>query len=199
MDKLSGIVYINLDRRVDRRKQMEDQLKEYGLTAERFSAIPHAFGPIGCMKSHLEVLKLAKKKNWESVLILEDDFEFLVSPSELMRHLIEFFNLDIPFDVLMLGYNLKKSQPFHQLLVKVLDAQTASAYIVHKRFYNSLITLYEQVLPKFEQTRLEGKYACDQIWKQFQPKSAWYAFKTRLGRQRASFSDNTGKFEDYGC
>lgn len=196
---MERVIYINLDRRIDRKEAMEAQLKVYGIQAERFSAISHMFGLVGCMKSHLEVLRLAKARDWSSVLVLEDDFEFLVSPQELHATLQEFFALGIPYDVVMLGYNLKKSQPFHSLLVKVLDAQTASAYIVHKRFYDKLIKLYEKILPKLEQTQLWDTYANDQIWKQLQPKSAWYAFKKRLGRQRASFSDNTGQFEDYGC
>lgn len=196
---MERVIYINLDRRIDRKEEMEAQLKVYGIQAERFSAISHMFGLVGCMKSHLEVLRLAKARDWSSVLVLEDDFEFLVSPQELHATLQEFFALGIPYDVVMLGYNLKKSQPFHSLLVKVLDAQTASAYIVHKRFYDKLIKLYEKILPKLEHTQLWDTYANDQIWKQLQPKSAWYAFKKRLGRQRASFSDNTGQFEDYGC
>ncbi len=99
----------------------------------------------------------------------------------------------------MLSYNLKKSQPFHGLLWKVIDAQTASGYIVHKRFYDKLIQLYERTLPKLEQTELWDTFANDQIWKTLQPKSAWYAFKTRIGKQRESFSDNTGRMENYGC
>lgn len=199
MKHLDRVIYINLDRRIDRKEQMESQLKAYGIQAERFSAVSHQHGLVGCMKSHLEVLRLAKARGWDTVLVLEDDFEFTVSPQELRSTLEEFFNLNVPYDVVMLGYNLKKSQPFHSLLVKVLDAQTASAYIVHKRFYDKLIQLYEKVLPKLEQTHLWDMYANDQIWKQLQPKSAWYAFKKRLGKQRASFSDNTGQFEDYGC
>lgn len=199
MENLGGVVYINLDRRTDRKEEMEAQLKAYGIQAERFSAIPHVHGLVGCMKSHLAILQLAKARGWTNVLVLEDDFEFLVSPGELQGVLKEFFDLHVPYDLVMLGYNLKKSQPFHRLLVKVLDAQTASAYIVHKRFYDKLIKLYEKTLPKLEQTQLWDTFANDQIWKQLQPKSAWYAFTKRLGRQRASFSDNTGKFEDYGC
>jgi glycosyl transferase family 25 len=199
MENLHGIVYINLDKRVDRREQIELELKEYGLKAERFSAILHTHGLVGCMKSHLAVLKMAKTRGWENVLVLEDDFEFLVSKEKFESLLSEFFALQIPYDVAMLSYNLKKSQPFHGLLLKVVDAQTASGYIVHKRFYDKLIQLYEKTLPKLEQTELWDTFANDQIWKTLQPKSAWYAFKTRIGKQRESFSDNTGKMENYGC
>jgi glycosyl transferase family 25 len=199
MNFISGSIYINLDKRTDRREQLEAQLEEYGLTAERFSAIPDEHGLIGCMKSHLAVLKLARERNWENILILEDDFEILVSPAEFEKQLQDFFSLGLPYDVVMLGYNMRGSKPFNDLLITVLDAQTTSAYLVHKRFYTTLIDLYEQTLPKLIETHDWGVLANDQVWKRLQPKSAWYAFKTRLGKQRESFSDITRKVEDYGC
>lgn len=190
------IVYINLAKRVDRKKHIENELKRMGLVGERFPAVWAPHGALGCMKSHLGVLKKAKRNGWTSVLILEDDAQFLISKEELHK-LFESLS-SIPFDVVMLGYNLRKSEPFSDELVKVLDAQTASAYIVHKDFYDRLIDLYEKTIPTASLTLDWDKYACDQIWKQLQPGSRWYATQVRVCRQIAGYSDNTRRFEDYG-
>ena len=198
MNNLSDIFYINLDHRTDRRQEFEAECKRMGIVATRFAAIPHPYGLIGCLKSHLAVLKIARQRKLKNVLIFEDDFQFLVSKEELSNELEKLFASEEPFDVVMLGYNLKKYNDFNDYLVKVLEAQTASAYIVHERFYNTLINLYERTLPELIQTKLWDLYANDQVWKQLQPRARWYAFKTRIGKQRMSYSDTTGKMEEYG-
>jgi hypothetical protein len=69
------IFYINLEHRKDRRDQIEHELEIMSLkqNSERFEAIHKKPGIVGCGYSHLAVLKLAKERNYENVLILEDD------------------------------------------------------------------------------------------------------------------------------
>jgi GR25 family glycosyltransferase involved in LPS biosynthesis len=156
-------------------------------------------GIVGCGYSHLAVLKAARSLGLKNVLILEDDFEFLVSKSDFQKALSDFFALDIHYDVLMLSYNIQRAQPFNGIVQRVYEAQTASGYIVNSAFYDRLIDLYETHIPLLEQTGMHWIHANDQIWKQLQgDASAWYAFNTRLGRQRASYSDNSLQFMDYG-
>ncbi len=194
---LNGIIYINLDRRTDRRAQIEEELRAFGLKGERFAAIDEG-GGIGCTKSHLEVLKVAKKRGYRNVLILEDDFMFTVSRDELEHNLSELFEGAINFDVCMLSYNMFQSKPTSwPFLSKVLEAQTASGYIVNSQFYDSLISSLETAAAMLEQTHQHWLYMNDQYWKSLQPNSNWFAFTPRCGKQRGSFSDNSGKYEDY--
>ena len=61
-NNIDKIIYINLDKRQDRKTEIENELisKEL-LNFERFLAIETpGFGILGCSQSHLEVLKLAK-------------------------------------------------------------------------------------------------------------------------------------------
>jgi glycosyl transferase family 25 len=197
MDQIAAVVYINLNYRKDRKFEIEQELARMEIKADRFSAIQNANGLIGCLQSHLAVLELAKKNKYTNILILEDDFQFLVSKEELDSELKTFFNEKIPYDVLMLGYNLLKSAPFRKNVLKVLDAQTASAYIVHESFYDTLIECYRKALPMFVSTNMHI-YANDQVWKRLQPISRWYALRIRAGVQRESYSDTTGKIENYG-
>lgn len=199
MNALGGIVYINLDMRKDRRKEFEEESSRLGFQAERFSAIPHRHGLLGCLKSHLAVLKLAQKRGWETVLIFEDDFIATVPKEEFHGAIADLFRSGEEFDVVMLAYNLKRSTPHSDLLLRVQEAQTASAYIVHTQFYKTLITLYERTLPLLQSTLLFDVYANDQAWKTLQPRAKWFAFLPRLGKQRAGFSDTTGRVEEYGC
>jgi GR25 family glycosyltransferase involved in LPS biosynthesis len=66
--------------------------------SERFEAIQKKPGIVGCGYSHLAVLKLAKERKYESVLILEDDFQFLVNKEELDFELTRFFETVKEFD-----------------------------------------------------------------------------------------------------
>ena len=98
INKYFNKVYcVNLDRRPDRWISVNDRLKKNGIEAFRFSAIDGEFlnrednqiviknkdkkeqdaiistGAMGCLLSHLDVLKDAKANNYKRILILEDD------------------------------------------------------------------------------------------------------------------------------
>jgi len=188
---LGGAFYINLDRRPDRNQEIEEELDNLGLHATRFSAIDRSPGIVGCGYSHLAVLKMARERNYKNVLIFEDDFQPLVTKSEFWKQIKEFFRSNLPYDVLMLAYKLEEYSDFNDHLYKVNYATTASAYIVNSTCYNKLIELYEINLPKLIETGQHWIYANDQIWVSLQKEGGWYALKTRLGKQRASFSDNS--------
>lgn len=198
-DKISKIIYINLDKRVDRREHIEKELNDFGLSYERFAAIEtQGFGIVGCGLSHLQVFKIAKERNYENILILEDDFTFLVTKEELEKQLTDFFNLQLDYDVLFLSYNLNKHLELDNGVVhKVVDSQSASGYIVHNRCYDKLIQLYEHAIPLLEKTKMHWVYANDKVWIQLQETGDWYYFIKRLGKQIASYSDNTESFMDY--
>jgi len=188
--------YINLDRRIDRRTEFEEECKTIELSVERFPAIERTPGTLGCTQSHLEVLKLARTRNYESVIIFEDDFTFLVSKeewNEFMTH------LPSEYDVIMLAYNLVHETPYNETFGKVLEAQNASGYIVHSRFYDTLITTLEEGLRLFE-TRPDAHwlYINDQYWKRLQPTSTWLYSLHRIGKQRPGYSDLALNFVDYG-
>ena len=200
---LDKIFYINLDKRMDRRDQIEHELKEYNLydNAERFQAIhtPDQ-GILGCTMSHLAVIKLAKERNYNQVLILEDDFYFVISKEEFENELTTFFERNIPYDVCMISYKINESkQTEYPFLTKVIDAQTGSGYIIHQSFYDTLIKVFEDAIEPLRETQQHWIYANDQIWKTIQPNSKWYALTTRCGRQRDGFSDNSNRYQEYDC
>lgn len=92
---IDRIFIINLPERSDRRRQMDKQLRKLGLSlqsdkVELFAAIkPDAvldwpsLGARGCFMSHYQIIRLAQERNYKTVLILEDDCDFV---DDFMRH-----------------------------------------------------------------------------------------------------------------
>jgi glycosyl transferase family 25 len=188
------IYVINLDHRKDRLEEITKELDN--LKFKRFPAIKTSPGMIGCGLSHLAVLKEARELGLKEVLIFEDDFTFSESKEHCWKTVEEFLKNET-YDVVMLAYALNSSKPYKPGLLKVLDAQTASAYIVNNRFYDTLINLFEEAMPLLQSTRKHWLYANDQVWKKLQPGANWFAFEPRMGYQRKSFSDNTQSVTDY--
>ena len=198
MEHIQHIVYINLDHRTDRRTEIEHELERMDLSGERFAAIHTKPGCIGCAKSHLAVLKMAKERGWDHVLILEDDFQFIIDKEVVNTQLKAFFDLKIPYDVLMVSYAINKSLPYNDIVCRAVDVQTASGYLVHSRFYDSLIQNLSEAITLLISTGKHWYYANDQSWKKLQPHSLWFCMNIRFGKQRPSYSDNAEQFMDYG-
>jgi hypothetical protein len=92
--QIDCIFYLNLDHRPDRRAKIESELQPVaellGYPMERFPAIFHfSIGAVGCMKSHLAVLKEAKKRNYRRILIVEDDFQWNFPAAEICERFKE--------------------------------------------------------------------------------------------------------------
>jgi GR25 family glycosyltransferase involved in LPS biosynthesis len=188
-------VYINLDSRTDRRQQFEEEAERMKLSIERFPAIQHSVGGIGCTKSHIEVLKQAREQHLPEVMIFEDDFEFLVSREEFDSILA---SVPDDYDVVMLSYNLQRSEPYNERFGRVLDVQTTSGYLVSSRFYDTLLATWEASLAQYETyPECHWLYILDQAWKPLQPISKWYYSLVRIGKQRPGWSDITNGFVDY--
>jgi hypothetical protein len=114
------------------------------------------------------------------------------------------FEQAVPFDLVMLAGNLMKTEstewPFLQ---RVLDGQTASAFLLTKEFAPKLIQCLEESTKLLEEWyRKTGErkheYCNDIYWKKLQPVSRWYSFYPRIGIQRESYSDNEYRVTNYG-
>lgn len=179
--------YINLDRRTDRRVQIEVELVNLGIPTHRFAAIERVPGGLGCNHSHLAVLKLARDRGLPAVMILEDDFQFCVSKNEVTTCLA---NLPDKYNVVLLAYNLLRSEPPSNGFGKVLESQSTPGYIVSQGYYDTLIARWEEGIALYEQyPEQHWNYILDQYWKPLQPVGNWYYTSPRIGRQRAGYSD----------
>lgn len=109
------IMYINLDRCKDRRKYMEEQFEFYGiLDVTRINGIDgknlvfpngntgylrynmtkiNTLGEYGCTFSHIKAILMAYQSGYESVLIVEDDCDFMMMDYWYCGKLSDIFEL----------------------------------------------------------------------------------------------------------
>jgi hypothetical protein len=190
MEYIDKIFYINLEKRKDRLQDIQTELETMNFPpdkVERFRAIE--LGQIGCIQSHIGVLKLAKERHYRNVLILEDDFHFNVDREIFDQEIRTFFQKGLDFYVLMLSYLCYGCKPYDEQLSIGTDCQDGSAYIVHESIYDSLIGWLSFASNELLKTGAHWLYMNDQIWKKLQKDDKWFILNRRLGQQNGSLSD----------
>lgn len=190
--------YINLENRKDRKRDTLKELKSFGINnPTRFNAIKEDIGMIGCGKSHLEVLKIARKNNLPYVLIFEDDVKFL-NPDVTNKTLNNILKSEIDWDVILLGGN--NYEPYTKVnedCIKVNNCQCCTAYLVKQSYYDTLISNWEKGLSKLIETKNESKYSLDQYWKILQKQDTFLLLTPLNVIQRPSYSDISNSYVDY--
>lgn len=190
MEHLDKIFFINLDKRPDRLNEIMREINEMAFPidkVERFSAIEG--GQVGCVVSHLEIIKIAKQQHYRNILILEDDFHFIVDRATFDFEVNTFFQKNISFYVLMLSHLCRHSKLYDNQLSIGLDCQDGSGYIVNETAYDELIYWLSVGAEQLFQTGQHWIYMNDQIWKKMQTVDKWFIFNRRLGLQNGSHSD----------
>ena len=131
IDPATKILYINLDKRTDRKDEMERILKDTNY--ERVSAIEDPDGYIGCAKSHVKCIEIARQRKYQRVIILEDDFMF--SKDNNFKSIL----LPETFDIFLLCNRIKKHVSMIDPFIKVKDCSWTSGHILNQSIYNDLI------------------------------------------------------------
>jgi glycosyl transferase family 25 len=184
-------IYINLDSRPDRLVIMNKFFEDSKIPLEkvhRFSAIKRNKGQLGCVESHMQVLKLAKKEGWKNVLVLEDDLKIL-NFEEGYKKLEEIVNFP-KWDVVMLtGWYWEYSFP------RIFRASNTGAYLVNGDYIDKLLENRETSVLKMSSQRNVGfsksttKYNADMYWNELQKIDVWYGINPCLAYQVDGFSD----------
>jgi hypothetical protein len=198
IEDIKHILYINLESRPDRKQHFEKQMSILGLHAERFNAIKMSNGAIGCSLSHLKCIEVAKKNNWDHVLIMEDDIKFL-EPDLFKQQFNKFLKNHEGFDVcLIAGNNVPPYEKIDDSCVKVSACQTTTGYLVKSHYYDTLIENYkfgiEHLMREPENRVL---YAIDKNWFTLQRKDNWFLIVPLTVTQRADYSDIEKRPTDY--
>jgi len=190
MEYIKHALFINLKDREDRKINTINEFKELGIPIERFNAIKMDDGRIGCSMSHLACLNTAKKNDWDHVLIVEDDIQFL-NPFLFKENLNHFLSSDIDWDVLLIaGNNIPPYQEVSPFCVKVFSCQTTTGYIVKKHYYDILINnIKEGISLLIREPSKHFYYAIDKYWFALQKKNNWYLLTPLTVIQREGYSD----------
>lgn len=183
------IVYINLDRRQDRRQHVERITEQFD-NVIRFPAIGTTPGWIGCAMSHIAVLQMATHNNWNNVLILEDDANW----NSYDEGYAKFEKLaTAPYDVIMLGAAYSTIDPQTS---RITSGSTTTAYLVNNHYFKTLSSNFAQALQKLIETGDKQTYSIDQWWKQLQARDNWYCVNPCLMLPIPGHSDIDSQFSD---
>jgi glycosyl transferase family 25 len=198
MNHIEHAFYINLDSRPDRRQYMEEHLKTVGIHAERFKAVKLTNGALGCSMSHLKLLETAKSNNWDSILIMEDDIQF-VNPCKFIQQLNGFLQVHKEFDVLLIaGNNMPPFSKIDDTCVKVTRCQTTTGYVVKNHYFNTIIQNVRDGIKNLMKTpEKHDLYAIDKYWFRLQERGNWYLIVPLTVTQREDYSDIEKRITNY--
>lgn len=198
MELLKNIIYINLDKRTDRKEHVENELKKIGITnSKRFSAIELEHGALGCTYSHIACLNYAIEHDLDMICICEDDITFLDS-SKFIDSLTKFNETVKDWDVLFLGgNNFKPFEEINDVCIKIHNCNCSTGYIVKKHYYRKLLNNLIEGSYFFKYSRAHWLYALDVYWKTLQKVDNWYLLIPINVTQYANFSDIEKRDTDY--
>jgi len=192
MDLIERIVYINLDKRPDRRAQIEEELKRMNLHGKHFSALDLPdHGAVGCTISHAQVVRQAANDRVSSLLVLEDDFYWKVPDrATLDRRLTETIDALPTYDVIMFDYSVDIGEPLNEYCTRGRAVSCSAGYLVAGQYLDRLATCLEESATLFmQQPHVHWLYTIDQYWKRLQATDQWYCATPRFGTQRDGYSD----------
>ena len=190
MELIEKVVYINLERRKDRLEQIQQELSIFPPEkVQRFNAISHEKGLIGCVKSHIAVLEMAISHNWKNVLIVEDDMQWSNFSEVILRNL-----LSQSYDVIGLGGTFVR---YNKDTYKASFFSTTVAYVISNHYYPVLLDNFKEGCQKLIESYEPPKYALDRYWQQIQSRDNWYIIMPPSCIQRPSYSDIEKKDVDY--
>lgn len=198
------IYYINLDHRPERKLHILRQLRQLGIPQEKISRISATHLPmnpqVGCAISHLEALQRAYQMEYETVLILEDDFTFEVERPTLDMLLDQLWYKHPNWQVFQLSAVHQLTHPTSEYpqkeayqLERVQKADTTSAYFIKREAIKLLYPYFQQCV-KIQNRR----YPIDVLWNTLQPKIPWFISNPHLGYQSEQFPSDIDGYRTTG-
>jgi GR25 family glycosyltransferase involved in LPS biosynthesis len=210
MDKIDKVFYINLEKRTDRRAEIEEELATKFLfnKAERFVAIPYSFscyrpGAYGCSMSHICLFRKMILNGWETMMVFEDDAQLLTSREEIDKH-INVFLEDNTLDILCIGNSCGDNTPYNELMNRCFNTQSTSCYVIKKKFVKVFLESVfkdptESMTLSPDNPELHLKLnIIDVGWAPLQKIHYFMMPKIRQVSQRPSYSDIEERFTSYG-
>ena len=164
---------INLEKRIDRLQTISDELARHNIEFQVFKAFEEENdGTLGCLKSHLQLIKLAKEKQLPHIFIMEDDcfysdFKFSNPPED--------------WKMLFFGGVVNKVYNNDNYEWKRVSNWYAHSYVIHNSIYDLCITEIEKNI---------GKKAVDEVYcEDIHPQINSYMHYPLLSYQKEDYSD----------
>ena len=202
--KLSEIpkFIVNLEHRTDRLEHIQNEMSYIGWDYELFKAI-HTGGHVGCTLSHIAIIDLAIERNYDCVMIIEDDSTFMPYAKSFINELdtqletVEYailnlspthnrpVNISEDYNLLIDITNLPPKQEHHR------GIYATNMIIYHKNIYNDVKEIMIDNQDKY--------YAIDQyIYEKITSKKQSYCPILPIAIQKSDFSDVTnGNYNNF--
>ena len=211
-DYIDAVLIINLEKDRDRYDNLYEQLLRYNVNENKIYRIDAVYekmnGHLGCGKSHVKALEFAIEKDFDNVLIIEDDFTFTAKTKYIGEILTTFFTNIKEWDVLDIEKKLTRHSTYRSNtrgIYNIKSVNCTGAFIVNKHYYTKLLNNRQEavdLLQKETDSYLETcgdnckkitrtKYAIDKWQKKIQNVDNWYVLKPHLGKQLSLLSGNS--------
>lgn len=195
-DFFDHIFCVNLDRRPDKWELAQKEFAKWGIDVERFPAIDGNLyhkpehrvppGSIGNCMSKIGILRLAIERNYDNVLILEDDVEFADDFNTKFGE----WSKEVPgnWDMLWIGgnHNGKTPPKFSEHLYRITNTYATHAFALRNTVFKAVLSDLEPLEPQD-----------DIILTRMQKMSLALCFAPNLAYQRAGVSDVFNIYQDY--
>jgi hypothetical protein len=191
---IEHVLYINLGHRIDRRKSIKSVLSCFK-DVHRIEGVVSTYGCLGATHSHIKALEYAIAKNWDHVLIVEDDMVW-------NKYIPDLAGIK-DYDVIVLGGVLVDHDPVSHKLHK---CNSVGAYLVSRHYYQTLLNNFKQGRDLLEvelykpmrfgrdRERQDELYRIDVWWHSLQ-KDNWYILPMMYSPP--GFSDVRNKIIDH--
>jgi len=184
-------ICINLARRRDRWAKAQAQFQQHEIEVARWNAVDGAAiqappdwryspGAYGCNLSHMEAVREARDRRYESLLIFEDDVE--LHPE--FRNLFPEWMAQVPadWDAIYFG-GIHRSQPAAAApnVVRLLETNSTYAYALRRTVFDAFLSINER-----------SQLPVDETAKVLQRQFKFYCFWPHLAWVARDFSDILG-------
>lgn len=201
-DRFDKVYCINLDKRTDRLEKFQNQVVKYDLGSyTRISAVDGNTlkindytnrlnpGELGLVLTNLEIIRDAKKNQYNSILILEDDCSF---SEEILKIEDYFSKLPPNWDMIYMGGN-------HNTHMGVQGPLIVNDKIIklHSTYSTHLIGIKDTLFDQVENMISKYQEPLDVSYVKLQKTFNVYSFYPAIASQIVDFSDIQNKVTDY--
>jgi hypothetical protein len=186
---------VNLERRPDRLESIVKEMEYIGWDYEHFKAVD-TNSHVGCTRSHTTLIKEAKEKGYESILVIEDDCVIMPYAKSLIKQIEEIGEFE--WGVFNLAPTLARPVNRSEKYPLLIDLTNLPPAKEHERgiFATNMImyhhSIYDRVLEMTEPWK-EGYYAIDDyIYREIMSKHQSYCPILPIGPQQSGWSDVSG-------
>lgn len=196
-DNIDAFIYINLENREDRKKDILSEFKKLNVPEEKIRKISGVSipknGHKGCIQSHILALQMAKMNKWKNIAIFEDDAELTGNIDTFKKMVKDATSID-KWDVIILhgaNQSIKENIAIegHPELHYLKHSTQSTGYIIKDTYYDKLLNLFMHCNDMMSKDNWETpgsweSYALDQQWNKLIEKDNWIGFKNNLLKQR---------------